>query len=479
LFGSIGTVLLAVGLLLLFWSLGLFARSVSALLTMFTRAPPLTFAVLWLSITFPILIGGIYSFASQHSIHFKLNTEAHKTIGTVLTKQIVRTHGHGRDSGTTNIYYRLSFRFDAPADEVVGVADLDGEVWARLFERGPIAVSYLADEPWHFRTAGADTDLSSPIVLLAFGSAGTLIGIGVLILWLKGPRSRKPVRARAVSSTPRVSAAGALRQRPASTTGEDIGSRATIAALTTIRGFSTGGGVQQRWRWTLGAWALPLVGIIPAVVGLLFVFFGVKQLIDERAYTAHGMVAQGSIIGKSLERAGESGSDSTKYRLAYRFTTARGETIDGGRVVPPEAWEETKEGDPISVRYLPDRPQANREAAESKESDAIFMTAMGLLFTIIGGSIVTAVGARDLHRWHLRHRGVKAEGTVLEIEPSWLTLNGVPQKELHYSFNDAAGQRQEGRSGPVAPDMASKLRVGSKGIVFYDLNSPDDNMWAD
>jgi hypothetical protein len=148
-------------------------------------------------------------------------------------------------------------------------------------------------------------------------------------------------------------------------------------------------------------------------------------------------------------------------------------------VVQPEAWEQTKEGDPISVRYLPDRPEANREAAESKESDAIFMTAMGLLFTIIGGGIVTAIGARDLHRWQLRHRGVKAEGTVLEIEPSWLTLNGVPQKELHYSFNDAAGQRHEGTSGPLAPGMASKLRVGSKGIVYYDLNRPDDNMWAD
>jgi Protein of unknown function (DUF3592) len=476
-FGGVGIVFVLLGGLMLLWNIERAPHFALTSLDYFTRAPLLTFAVLWLIVTVPFLAGGAYLFALQRTIEAKFNTEAVKAIGMVLTKQVVRTRGHGQNSGTIYTSYRISFRYDASSGEIVGTVDLDENVWARLSERGPITVIFLADEPWEFRLAGAGTGWGNAFIVLAIGLGGTLIGLVVLVFGLKIARNAaRPAKATALSSTPRVRATKPAPPRPSQTTTEDLTARAATAALAAIPGISVSGGGRPGWR--LGAWTIPLIGIVFAVVGFVLVFSGIKELIDDRDYAAHGMTAQGRVIGKTIERAGQNNNENTKYILSYRFTTAKGETLDGRLVRSVEVWEAIKEGDTISVRYLPDRPEVNREANESAETDGLVMAGMGMVFAMVGSGIVIALSRRDLRRWRLRHKGTMVEGTVREIVPSSLRLNGVRQQQLRYSFRDASGHEHEGTSGPLAPDAVSRLRVGDKGSVYYDPNKPDDNIWG-
>jgi len=99
---------------------------------------------------------------------------------------------------------------------------------------------------------------------------------------------------------------------------------------------------------------------------------------------------------------------------------------------------------------------------------------MGGITTFLGGFV--RFGVRRIER--LNKEGIVAEGTVLEVSPSWLSINRVRQWTIRYHYRDHTGRILDGQSGPISPDEASTWKAGEKGGVRYDYGHPQHSLWV-
>ena len=479
-FVSLGSLFAIFGGLMVTWSVWSPPRMVTTAFERLVRQPFVTFATLWLFVTTPFLFAGAYEIASQLSVDAAFKTQTARATGQVLTKKVVRNSSNSQSGRSESISYHITFRYEAPSgDEIVGSAKIDNDLWRRLPERGPIAITFIAGEPWNFRIDGAGTGWGGTLLLFGVGLGGVLIGLGVLVIGLTIGRNRSSVAfTRPTSTTPRVRAAAKRAPRRTRAIAESVAADATAVALAAAPSVSGMSGQQRNWRRLPQAWVFPAVGIIFSIVGMTILGWGIKMLIEENDYAVHGLLAEGHVISKTIERAKQNGNETTKYVLSYRFTTAAGESAEGSYVTPVDLWEAVKEGDALSVRYLSDHPRTNREASEDHAMDGVIGTGLGLLFVVIGGGITFTLLRRAWLRRRLRHKGNLTEGTVLSVGPSGLRINGAPQFEVHFKFRDAGGIDREASSGSLAPGAVSGLRPGDTGPVRYDPNRPANNMWG-
>jgi hypothetical protein len=71
-----------------------------------------------------------------------------------------------------------------------------------------------------------------------------------------------------------------------------------------------------------------------------------------------------------------------------------------------------------------------------------------------------------------------AQGTIVAIEPSNVSVNRVRQWNVRYRYADHLGRLHEGRSGPIAPEDAHAVTVGSVVDVRFDRAAPDESVWV-
>jgi hypothetical protein len=102
---------------------------------------------------------------------------------------------------------------------------------------------------------------------------------------------------------------------------------------------------------------------------------------------------------------------------------------------------------------------------------------VGAVLAAVGGLIVgNALRARGTRR-RLLESGAIAAGTVIDIAPGNLRINGIPQWELRYSFRDAHGRTHEGKR-VLAHDEAREWQPGAVGRVRYDSRNPRTQVWT-
>jgi len=219
-------------------------------------------------------------------------------------------------------------------------------------------------------------------------------------------------------------------------------------------------------------------GAIWLVLGVVLLGFGISATMGERRYQAEGRVVPGAVVSKFIERAKRDEKPTTEYLVAYRFTTESGQAVEGNASVSPQEWDQLEEGKPVQIRYLPHAPQSNRLAEKSTGGDAIVNLLLGLGVGALGGVLFTK-GFRSARREvRLRRDGVTAQGTVLEIGPSWLAINRVRQMEVRYRYTDHMGQTHEGKSDPLSPDESDAWRPGETGTVRFDRKRPQESIWT-
>ena len=211
-------------------------------------------------------------------------------------------------------------------------------------------------------------------------------------------------------------------------------------------------------------------------VGLVFLAIGggvgvYRSGLAERL-DGEGMRVEGVVLAKEIS-APRDGSRS--YNVTFRFDDARGETIRGSAKVEPEAWDALVERGPIEVVYLADRPQAYRIAGQSDSElvIAIVFPLVGIVLAVVGGLIL----GNALRKRRVARTGAIAHASVVEVRPGRLHINGIPQWEVRYRFQDASGQAHEGRCS-LSPDAAQRLKPGDAGRVRYDALRPRANVWA-
>lgn len=220
------------------------------------------------------------------------------------------------------------------------------------------------------------------------------------------------------------------------------------------------------------------VGAMFLLVGIVFTTTGIQELREEKEYEEQGLTVQATVSSKSIERAKRGENSRTRYVIAYQFTTAQGETIDGSAEVPVEEWERLEAGHPLTVSYLSNEPQESRAAGEDDWVTALIFTGLGGVFALLGGGL-TFGSLRSIFRaLRLSREGLIAEGTILHVGPTNTTINRVRQWRIRYSYRDHLGRTQEGQSHLLSPDEASGWREGDTGTVRFDRQQPAVSVWV-
>ena len=321
----------------------------------FTRSPAFVFGVAGLLFFLPFAVAGVAWFTSVRAEEALFSARALSIDGLVLDKAVVRTRTSvgNRPSGTSPHYHgRYRYASDT-GQEIVGTSSVGSDTWERLKERGPIAVRFVAGQPWLHRLQGEGADWTGPIAFLSLGGFGMRAGaLAAIWGWPKWKRNT-PRHSRA---SPARSAAPAAVQAPPAR-------------------------VQQPTRWAL------FFGGVFFLAGTFASIDAALDLLRERRYAAEGRVAQAHIVDKRVEEAQRSGNTRTQYVIAYRFTTPDGVAVEGAAAVDFDVWEAAKRDDSLRVRYVATAPSINRAEAEDGTTGAILVTLMGFVFAVVGAAI--------------------------------------------------------------------------------------------
>jgi hypothetical protein len=228
------------------------------------------------------------------------------------------------------------------------------------------------------------------------------------------------------------------------------------------------------WLWFGGIWLS--VGSLFLVIGISV---GVHQMRVSDRLEKEGRTVEGIVLTKEIHTSsGKKGKRSSpSYRVTFRFVPREGQAVQGSADVSAEEWDTFEERGPIQVTYLPDQPQSFRIAGQSKGIvlPLVFGVVGGVAGSIGGFIVFNAVGTRRREK-ELSRSGVIAEATVMDIGPSYLRINGVPQLKLRYRFQDAGGKTREG-SCTIAPEEAGTWLPGHTGKVRYDVRKPRVSIW--
>jgi uncharacterized protein DUF3592 len=220
------------------------------------------------------------------------------------------------------------------------------------------------------------------------------------------------------------------------------------------------------------------VGTLFSIVGLVFLTFGVRTSLEEHAYKTRGLDVQALVLERTLVRADHQDNPHTRYLVAYRFTSANGEVIDGTADVPVEEWERLEAGQPFAVTYLPGDPDSSRPPGSDEWIAALLFSLFGGLFALLGCVLAFAEGRYLVRAVRVLRHGLVTEGTVLRAGPTGTSINRVPQWRVHYRYRDHFGRTQEGASHLVSPEEGSTWKEGDRGTVRFDRERPEISLWV-
>ena len=225
------------------------------------------------------------------------------------------------------------------------------------------------------------------------------------------------------------------------------------------------------WFWFGGLWL---------AIGVLFVGvgggIGLQRSRLEARFEDEGSRTQGIVLTKQRSRPNDG---PERYRVTFRFSDARGETIRGAARVERDACDSLVERGPIDVVFLPARPEAHRVTGQDDGGAvlAFVFPLTGGVLTVVGAFVLgNALRTRRLAR-ALGRSGAVAVGSVTDVGPGRVRINGVPQWVLRYRFQDASGRAHEGRCS-LSPEEAASWQPGARARVRYDARNPRAHLWT-
>ncbi len=229
--------------------------------------------------------------------------------------------------------------------------------------------------------------------------------------------------------------------------------------------------------WTLAFRSVRvLAGAVLLWCGLIFTFITGATLIDRDREDTYGRSIPGTVTAKELRRATE--QSSTAYLLTYRVSLPDGGSMQRTEPVPPEWWERATVNHPVAVRYEPGRIDTIHVDLP-RESDVLLWVVLGSGATLAAGGgwlLVTGIGIVR-QKLHIAREGRTADGFVVSVHPTNLTINNVPQWAVSFEFVDDSGERRRGESDPLSPTEASQWEIGDRGIVRFDPRRPESGVW--
>jgi hypothetical protein len=220
------------------------------------------------------------------------------------------------------------------------------------------------------------------------------------------------------------------------------------------------------------------VGTIFVLAGMGGAVSGIADWRAARRFEREAVTAQATIVVKSLETANREENTSTRYLVGYRFAASDGSMIEQTEQLPYDDWELLAEGSTLPVRYVPGEPGTARTRPMEPWWIPPLVTSATTLFAIVGALIAATGWRRALMIWRLHRGGSSAVGTIVEVAPTNVRINRVPQWRLRYEFSDTVGRSIQAESGLLGPGEAAEWQVGDRGNVLYDGERPNDSLWV-
>jgi len=216
-------------------------------------------------------------------------------------------------------------------------------------------------------------------------------------------------------------------------------------------------------------------GLLFAVVGTPFLVIAVYQLRIEREILSNGTFATAALVEKGHS---SSRNSSSNYWLKYVFNDGRGVEHIRQAQVKWEQWRRFKDGDTLSIRYLPENPERNRLGREIDDAwwvlPAIF-SILGVVFGGLGWTFVVVAVRKIMKRLALLQKGSIADAdiTSFEFDPS-IRINGRNPPFFRYRYI-VDGKKHSGRSPDLPFKMMGLWNHGDKIRVFYDPKQPENS----
>ena len=225
------------------------------------------------------------------------------------------------------------------------------------------------------------------------------------------------------------------------------------------------------WRYIRGSFFL-WFGLIFAVVGTPFFVIAVYQLGVERDIANNGVGAVATLVEKGHST---SHSSSSNYWLKYVFNDERGVEHIRQAKVRWEDWRRFRDGDTLTIRYVPDNPERNRLARGLDNAWWILPLIFGTLGVVFGGlgwTFIIVSLRKVLARINLLRTGSVTEGKIIAFhtDPA-ITINGRHPAFFEYRY-EAEGKTLKGRSPDLSPRLTERWNQGDAIPVVYDARNP-------
>jgi hypothetical protein len=230
------------------------------------------------------------------------------------------------------------------------------------------------------------------------------------------------------------------------------------------------------WFWFGGIWFA--IGVLFLAVAISVDVYGARL---GARFAAQGRTTQGVVLGKEIVSSSSSSSSTSSppsYRVTFRFTDQRGQTLRGSEELEAEAWDTLVEGGPIELAYLPDQPQTYRVQGRHDTTGILTLVfgGVGAALAVVGGFVLFNALRHRRREHDLEATGVSTEATVIALAQGNLRINGIPQWKLRYRFRDFHGGSHEG-SRTLSAQEAESWQEGATGRVRYDSRRPRSHVW--
>ncbi len=225
----------------------------------------------------------------------------------------------------------------------------------------------------------------------------------------------------------------------------------------------------RRVRPTAAWWAQRVVGWVGP--GLLLVMIAAVWLTDAgpiRQLASGGRVTTGEVAGLRVVRG-----KSTTYKVEYRFRDEAGVTHEARSSVRHSIYSALREGGPVEVAYLPERPQVSRpwrvSAEDARDRTTLICLLLGI--TVPLGAAIAGLCEWDTRKHYaLAQRGDVAVARVTSARK--VQAKGGPMWVTTYTFQDGLG-REQAAKGNVSVRHVPEVREGTPLTVLYLRERPE------
>lgn len=197
--------------------------------------------------------------------------------------------------------------------------------------------------------------------------------------------------------------------------------------------------------------------------GMIF-FWAFVGNADLSFLTFRGTVAKVQGRVTSVEQTNASVNHSHVMANHYEYNVAgewfKGESYSTG--------SGPSQGENVTVEYLEDHPARSRIEGLRRAMFGPWISLITLL-PLAGFAILYFAARSGARRNRLLREGILAQGTLVDKEPTNITINGRPLWEFTFEFTDRNGQRREAKCRATE---SRRLQDEATEPMLYDPNDP-------